>query len=486
MPELKENEWDQIINNVCLISFLQGLPIGGKFYNGYTLVTNSQSDKAVLEENIYILGSDKTYHRVGDKEIESTGTIDEGTYGNGIHSAGRTNLDFIRQMILNYNGTKAYYYYPLRDYNASYNSMVMQNDVTTYDDIYIYVDKQNVEYKEAFYTALGREKEGKFNKNNELTLNEYITASMPEVVPPELPTQKYTVTYNANGGSVSPSSVTGLSAGDSVILPAPSRVGYNFVGWSLSGGLYNAGTRYTVNGDAEFIAVWEIPTTYTIIFDANGGSVSPNTISGLSAGSNITMPEPSRVGYIFKGWKNKSNGTIYNAGTYTVNGNAEFIAIWEEVVVTYTVNYNANGGTGAPGMQTKTGGIDLTLSSTIPTRSGYTFKGWSTSATGSVQYQPGEKYTNNANVTLYAIWESVQSYTITYNANGGTGAPSSQTAKSGETVTLSTTAPKRTMYKFLGWSRDSSGAVQYQPGDKITVNEDIQLYAQWQFSMWPW
>lgn len=72
---------------------------------------------------------------------------------------------------------------------------------------------------------------------------------------------------------------------------------------------------------------------------------------------------------------------------------------------TYTVSYNANGGSGAPASQTKTYGVNLTLSSTIPTRAGYAFKGWATSSTGTVEYQAGGTYSANSAVTLYAVWE---------------------------------------------------------------------------------
>ncbi len=72
---------------------------------------------------------------------------------------------------------------------------------------------------------------------------------------------------------------------------------------------------------------------------------------------------------------------------------------------TYAVKYDANGGTGAPAAQTKTHGQALTLSSTAPTRSGYTFKGWATSAGGSAAYQPGGSYTADTAVTLYAVWQ---------------------------------------------------------------------------------
>ena len=74
--------------------------------------------------------------------------------------------------------------------------------------------------------------------------------------------------------------------------------------------------------------------------------------------------------------------------------------------ITYTITYNANGGSGAPSNQTKTHGTALTLSSTVPTRTGYTFQGWATSSTATTAaYQPGGSYTNNASVTLYAVWE---------------------------------------------------------------------------------
>ena len=80
---------------------------------------------------------------------------------------------------------------------------------------------------------------------------------------------------------------------------------------------------------------------------------------------------------------------------------------------TYTVSYNANGGSGAPGNQTKTWGSNLTLSSTKPTRSGYNFVGWGTSASAtSASYQPGGTYSSNSGITLYAIWQVATKITI--------------------------------------------------------------------------
>lgn len=144
----------------------------------------------------------------------------------------------------------------------------------------------------------------------------------------------------------------------------------------------------------------------------------------------------------------------------------------------YAVQYNANGGSGAPSSQTKYYGKSLTLSSTKPTRTGYDFQGWATSASGSVAYAPGASYTNNSAVTLYAVWKA-KTYTVKYDANGGSGAPSNQTKTYGKTLTLSSTKPTRTGYTFKGWATSASGSVVYDPGDAYTANSAATLYAKW-------
>lgn len=147
---------------------------------------------------------------------------------------------------------------------------------------------------------------------------------------------------------------------------------------------------------------------------------------------------------------------------------------------TYSVKYNANGGSGAPSGQTKTYGKTLTLSSTKPTRTGYTFQGWGTTASDtSVNYAAGASYTANAAITLYAIWKA-NTYTISFNANGGSGAPSSVTKTYGKTLTLPLAVPTRGYYKFLGWSASSSAsAATYSAGGSYTSNANATLYAVW-------
>lgn len=148
----------------------------------------------------------------------------------------------------------------------------------------------------------------------------------------------------------------------------------------------------------------------------------------------------------------------------------------------YTVTYNANGGNGAPSNQSKVYGSTITLSSSKPTKSGFTFLGWGTSQSdASVDYNPGAKYSANANITLYAIWTA--NYVISYNANGGSNAPTNQTKQHGVNITLSNSVPTRSNYIFKGWSISSnSSSVVYNPGDTYTANSSIDLYAVWELA----
>ena len=146
----------------------------------------------------------------------------------------------------------------------------------------------------------------------------------------------------------------------------------------------------------------------------------------------------------------------------------------------YTISYNANGGSGAPSSQTKYYGRALTLSSTKPTRPGYTFAGWATSSTGSVAYAAGASYTANAAATLYAVWTLDVTYEITYNAMGGYDTPANQTKLHNVNIKLTTQRPLWDGYKFLGWATSSgSSEVVYNPGDTYTENANLNLYAVW-------
>ena len=241
-------------------------------------------------------------------------------------------------------------------------------------------------------------------------------------------------------------------------------------------------THYT----ADITASWE--TYYSGAYTTYGMRAS-------SGGKSITLNNFNPLG-------NRSGGSTFT-GTYSISGNASAqktiavtftnfsdtgasksttvnITVTVPAWTSYTVSYNANGGTNAPSSQTKWKDQALTLSSSKPTRTGYDFKGWATSASGSVAYAAGASYTANASVTLYAVWKA-NAYTVSYNANGGTGAPGVQTKNHGTALTLSSTKPTRTNYKFLGWATTASATTaQYAAGANYTENAAVTLYAVWE------
>jgi len=153
-------------------------------------------------------------------------------------------------------------------------------------------------------------------------------------------------------------------------------------------------------------------------------------------------------------------------------------------VSTFTIAYNANGGTGAPSTQTKIKDRTLILSTVKPTRTGYTFLGWSASKTAtSATYLAGGSYTANASATLYAVWRA-NSYTVKFNANGGTGSMAPQTFTYNKVQILRVNSFKRTGYTFQGWATTSSGSVKYK--DKQSASNlasingaTVNLYAVW-------
>ncbi len=223
-------------------------------------------------------------------------------------------------------------------------------------------------------------------------------------------------------------------------------------------------------------------STYTVTYNANGGSGAPGSQT-KTHGTTLTLSStaPTRTGYTFQGWAISASATTadYQPGaSFAEDGDTTLYAVWK--ANTYTVTYNANGGSGAPGSQTKTHGTTLTLSSTVPTRTGYTFLGWSTSAGATAaDYQSGGSFKTNSDTTLYAVWK-VTTYTVTYNANGGSGAPGSQTKTHGTALTLSSTVPTRTGYTFLGWAASAKAtSATYQPSDSYTADSKITLYAVW-------
>ena len=227
-----------------------------------------------------------------------------------------------------------------------------------------------------------------------------------------------TITFNAGGGSGSMEPVT-VKAGTNYILPAcgfTAPADQEFKAWEIGGTEYKVGDSYTVNGDIEIKALWKnsviTPTTYTVTVsnDGNGtGTASPST---AAAGTTITLTATPKTGYHFKEWEVISGGvTIKDDKFLMPNDNVEVKAIFEKdapAPTEYTITYDLAGGTAEGNPDTYT--IETrTFTLKNPTKSGYTFTGWS--GTG----LDGE---NNMTVTIPTGSTGNRTYTAHWRYNG--------------------------------------------------------------------
>jgi len=235
------------------------------------------------------------------------------------------------------------------------------------------------------------------------------------------------------------------------------------------------------------------PVIYTVTFNANGASGIPPAVQIVNAGTIISLPDKgnlSSTGNVFIGWNESSNGdgTPYSVGaSVIVTRNMVFYAQWLDAATPqYTVTFNANGATSgaAPASQTVYSGISITVpgQGTL-VYSGKTFGGWNTQSNGGgTNYAVGALFTVTGNITLYAKWQSSVQYTVTYNANGASGAtPAAQTVDPGTVITLPGAGTMSNMGRtFEGWNTNAGGTgTDYAEGASYTVNGNVTLYAKW-------
>ena len=268
-------------------------------------------------------------------------------------------------------------------------------------------------------------------------------------------------------------------------------------GWGLSTSSiaeatwnYNQSTNYTCTYDSQYEGVGMVYMylhlrwfRYGLTFNANGGTSTPSALSDVCYTNSVPLASLSRTGYTFNGWTNAYN-------TVAITGAADGSALGVDVdgkAITlyakwtanqYTVTFNANGGSVSPAVKTVT--YDSAYGDLpSPTRTGYTFDGWFTAASGGTQVTSSTKVAITAAQTLYAHW-TAKTYTVTFNANasGVTVSPSSKT------VTYDSTygdlpSPTRTGYTFGGWWTSSSGGTQVTSSTMVAITAAQTLYAHW-------
>ena len=256
-------------------------------------------------------------------------------------------------------------------------------------------------------------------------------------------TNKYTITFDTNGGSeIAP--ITQDYGTEITVPDNPTRKGYTFKGWDKEIPETMPAENITVK------AQWEI-NQYTITFDTNGGSeIAPIT---QDYGTEITAPDnPTRKGYTFKGWDKEIPEAMPAE-------NIKVKAQWE--INQYTITFDTNGGSEIPPI-TQNYGTEITAPDN-PTRKGYTFRGWDKEIPKTM---PAE------NIKVKAQWE-INQYTITFDTNGGSEiAPITQDYG---TQISAPDNPTRKGYTFKGWDKEIP---ETMPAENITVK------AQWEINQY--
>ena len=318
----------------------------------------------------------------------------------------------------------------------------------------------------------------------------------------------YTVSYDANGavsGTVPAANTYNYNGTATVSSNSGSlaKTGYTFAGWNTA--MNGSGTTYTVGetftmpaSNTTLYAVWTI-NGYTVSYDGNGantGSVPTEDTYNYNATATVSSNSGSLVktGYTFAGWNTASNGsgTSYDGGsTFAMpEGDMTLYAVW--TINNYTVSYDGNGAISGSVPSADTYNYNATAiarsNSGSLARTGYTFERWNTQSDGNgTSYAEGETFTMpTGNVTLYAVW-TVNSYTVTYDVNGGSGTtPAASTSYNyASSVTVlgntGTTPLTKSGYTFTGWNTLANGSgTSYVAGATFAMPAvNTTLYAVW-------
>ena len=337
---------------------------------------------------------------------------------------------------------------------------------------------------------------------------------------------KYTVTANANGGTIPTTTGWTIASGGATAtkqvtydstygtLPTPTKTGYTFNGWftaQTGGTQIKADTKVTITANQTIYAHWTV-NKYTVTANANGGKISTTSgwtvaSGGATATKQVTydstygtLPTPTKTGYTFNGWFTAQTGgsKVESSTTVKTASNHTIYARW--TANRYTVTANANGGKipTTSGWTVVSGGSaatkQVTYDSTYgtlptPTRTGYTFAGWFTAQTDGSKVESSTTVKTASNHTIYAHW-TANRYTVTANANGGTiPTTSGWTIASGsKTATKKVTynaaygtlpTPTRTGYTFNGWWTAASDGTQVTETTIVSTASNHTIYAHW-------
>jgi uncharacterized protein (TIGR02145 family)/uncharacterized repeat protein (TIGR02543 family) len=299
---------------------------------------------------------------------------------------------------------------------------------------------------------------------------------------------RFTIHFNSNGGGSVPEPITADSASN-ITLPdqqSMEKNGHNFDGWNTkndgTGTAYYGDGSYLVTGDATLYAMWVVQTykLATNISTPNSGTVSRSPDKTEYAfGEPVTVTATPANGYTFTGWSGAVSGTT-NPVTVTMNGDKALTAgFGKQGAKQFTVYFNSNGGGNAPVAITADSGSNISLpDQRAMEKNGYSFGGWNTKNDGTgTGYATNASYTVKGDITLFAVW-TLNIYTITFDANGGTVTIAS--GKTGEGWKLtSLPTPTKSGYTFSGWFTTPATSGGMEVTVSYVFDANTSIYARW-------
>ena len=311
----------------------------------------------------------------------------------------------------------------------------------------------------------------------------------------------YTVTFDVNGGTGSMAGQTFAHGVPQALRPHDPqtfyRSGYGFEGWNTDpdgkGTHYDDGETITVTEDLRLYAEWELGV-HTVTFIPNGGEGHMG-YEEFAYGSTQQLKANAftRKGHEFSSWNTKADGSgqsFTDGQQIVISGDLTLYAQW--TAGRYTVQFDANGGTGSMKPQTFTWGTEQALTRCSFRKEGFLFLGWNTLPDGSgTNFSDGEVVRNLSDedegiVTLYAQWTDKPTHVITFDANDGSGRTNQQRVEDSVKTRLTPNEFYRDGYRFIEWNTEADGSgTAYADEDYVSLTGNLTLYAQWEKNTGP-
>ena len=288
----------------------------------------------------------------------------------------------------------------------------------------------------------------------------------------------YSITYNYNGGFGS--NIEEYTINNNFSLVAPSKDGYDFIGWTGTD-LQSATKNVTILkgsiGDRSYTANWK-PHTYTLTFDANSGECDITELN-VDYNTQFNLPFATRKGYDFLGWFDTLSDTEVTNGTWRYLSDLDLYAKWD--IITYNIHYVLGGGTNNTN-NPNSYNVDIDdITILNPSKAGYTFTGWN-SILGNNQFSPVIAKNSINDITFTATY-TPNLNTIVFKGNTNTsGSMESIQGYTDSTIYLPENLFIKTGYHFTGWSNSANGQVLYNDKSSFTVPTNVitNLYAIWE------